>query len=117
MCSRVFSAGGGTTVKMAQLLGDRVLPESVVSARRRVRSRVSDLREPLRSRRESLVPGPDIIGMIEENVSQMRTRFVRRDNLLDRIRSRRGGDGQGTGEDSGSQGQSGSASANADSMV
>lgn len=95
---------------MAQLLGDRFLPESVVSMRRRVRSRVSDLREPLRSRREDLVPGPDIIGMVEENVSQARSRFVSRASLLERVRDRQSGEDQ---EGSG-QGNQGS---NTNSMV
>lgn len=81
---------------MAELLGDRVLPESVVSARRRMRARFSDLREPLRSRRSELVPGPDIIGRLEDNVTELRTRVVRRDGLIERIRMQRGGDSSGS---------------------
>lgn len=103
---------------MAQLLGDRILPEQVVSARRRIRSRVSDLREPIRARREDLVPGPDVIGRIEENISQMRTQFVRRDSLLDRIRSRQNGNGQGSGSGSGNNsGETQPASDRSDALV
>lgn len=91
---------------MAQLLGDRVLPESVVSARRRMRARFSDLREPLRSRREELVPGPDVIGRLEGSVSDLRTRFVRRDGLIERIREQRGDMASGNGDSSGGGGDS-----------
>lgn len=87
---------------MAQLLGDRFLPESVSSTRQRVRSRLSDLREPIRSRRESLVPGPDIVGMAENQFSSLRRRFVTRETLLSRIRDQAPGMG---GDSQGQQGQ------------
>lgn len=80
---------------MAQLLGDRFLPESVTSARQRLRSRVADLREPIRSRRVELMPGPDLVGRAEDQVMNLRTRFVRRESLLDRIRMQRGDDSNG----------------------
>lgn len=83
---------------MARMLGDRLLPESVQSARRRARNRVQDVREPIRQRREQLVPGPDIIGMTESRVSDLRDRFVNRTTVLERIRARREGEGQQQGE-------------------
>lgn len=91
---------------MAQLLGDRVLPEQVVSARQRIRSRVSDLREPIRSRREQMVPGPDIVGRVEDQVSSLRSSFVRRTSLLERIRSQRNGEGNGDSSGNGTNNSS-----------
>jgi len=37
-----------------------------------------------------MVPGPDVIGRLEDNVTELRTRFVRRDGLIQRIREQRG---------------------------
>lgn len=92
---------------MAQLLGDRFLPESVTSMRQSFRSRVSDLREPIRSRREELVPGPDVVGRVEEQFSNLRTRFVRRNSLMERIRSQSEGDsGSGSGNGTSGNGSS-----------
>lgn len=71
---------------MARMLGENFLPESVQSARRRVRNRVQDVRQPIRQRREDLVPGPDVIGMTEQRLSGLRDRFVSRDGLLSRVR-------------------------------
>lgn len=71
---------------MAQMLGDRLLPEAVQVQRRKVRNKITDLREPIRERRQDLVPGPDVIGSIEENVSDLRSRFVSRDTLLKRVK-------------------------------
>lgn len=76
-----------------RLIGDRVLPESVTSRRRQFRSRLQELREPIRSRREDLVPGPDIIGRLESSVVNLRDRFTSREGLLSRIRAQRGQDG------------------------
>lgn len=91
---------------MAQLLGDRFLPEQVVSARQRVRSQLSELREPVRSRRETLVPGPDLIGRLEDQVTSLRSRFVRRTSLMERIRSQRDGDSSSGQEKDSSSGSS-----------
>lgn len=97
---------------MAQLVGDRFLPEQVASARQRVRSRLSELREPIRSRREQLVPGPDIIGRVEDQFSSLRSRFVSRTSLMERIRSQR------EGEDSDSSGRdTSSPTSEADKLV
>lgn len=61
-----------------EMLGDKVLPEAIQSRRRKLRSRVMDIREPLRTRRERNVPGPDVIGKAESTVSDLRARFVNR---------------------------------------
>lgn len=79
---------------MARMLGERVLPEQVNNARRRVRARVSDIREPIRQRRQQLVPGPDLIGRTESMFRDLRDRFVSREGLLSRIRSQQEGGGQ-----------------------
>lgn len=79
-----------------RLIGDRVLPESVTSRRRQLRSRLRELRDPIRTRREDLVPGPDIIGMVESNLMNLRDRFTSRDGLLSRIRAQRDGQGEQT---------------------
>ena len=100
------------------LLGERALPDSVQSRRRSLRNRLEDLRDPIRERRESTVPGPDLIGRGEDVVEQARTRVATRDSpigsLLSRIRNRgdspdngNGGSGNG-GNNSGNDSNSGS---------
>lgn len=73
---------------MARLLGDRVLPESVQSRRRQLRTRLQDLRQPIRQRRTDL-PTPDIIGTAETQITRLRDRFVTRESVLERIQERR----------------------------
>lgn len=80
---------------MPQLLGDRLLPESVVSRRSQFRDRVRELRRPVRRFRENTVPGPDIIGSAEQRLTDVRNRLVSRQSVLDRIQARRGGGGGG----------------------
>lgn len=80
---------------MAPMLGERVLPDSVNSTRRRVRSRVRDLRQPIRSRRQNLVPGPDIIGRAENTVMDLRDRFISRDSVLGKMKSKVGSGSSG----------------------
>jgi hypothetical protein len=72
---------------MSPMLGESVLPEAVNDARRRVRSQVRSLRQPIRQRRESLVPGPDVIGQTETTLMDLRDRVATRDGLLSRVRS------------------------------
>lgn len=73
---------------MARLLGDNLLPDSVVSRRRQFRERVSDLRQPVRQFRERNVPGPDLVGTAEEQLTSLRNSIISRDSVLNRIRSR-----------------------------
>lgn len=91
--------------QMARLIGDNRLPSSVQRKRRRMREKVNDLREPIREKRESYVPGPDVIGSVESRASSLRDKFVTSDSLVSRIRDRSpiGGDG-----DSGDDGDNGS---------
>lgn len=91
-----------------QLLGDRVLPESIRQRRQSLRSRVQDLRQPIRQRRENLSP-VNVVGMVESNVRDLRDRIVSRTDVLTRIRDRRGGSSGGSGSNSGS-GSNGSSS-------
>lgn len=79
-----------------RLIGDRVLPEGIASRRRQLRGRLQELREPIRSRRQELVPGPDVIGRVESTVVDLRDRFTARDGLLARIRQQREGGEQQT---------------------
>jgi len=87
---------------MARLIGDRFVPESVQSRRRSVRSRLNEIREPIRSRREDLVPGPDLVGTAERQVSDLRDSFVSRDSIVASLREMvDGGDGDGEGSGNG----------------
>jgi len=88
---------------MARLLGDNLLPDSVVSRRRQFRERVRGLRSPVQQFRESNVPGPDLIGTAEDKLVDFRDRIISRDSVVKRIRARRsssdsssGGSGGGT---------------------
>lgn len=95
---------------MARLLGDSVLPERVQSRRRSLRNRLTELRDPVRRFREQNVPGPDVVGRLESNVSDLRDRFVSRTTVLERIRQRRqDGEGEQQGQNGNAQG-SGSSS-------
>lgn len=71
---------------MARLVGDRYLPESFVSRRRSMRQKIRELRNPVRSFRESNVPGPDVVGKVEDTLMGARDSFVRRDALVSRLR-------------------------------
>lgn len=75
---------------MSPMLGESVLPETVNDARRRVRNRVSSMRQPLRRSRQDLVPGPDLIGRAESSFTDLRNRFVNREGLIERVRSQSG---------------------------
>lgn len=88
---------------MPDMLGDNLLPDSVQSRRRGVRRRLQNLRDPVRSTRERVIPGPDVVGRAETSFSDLRRRVVSADGLMDRIRERReeGSDG---GDDSGTSG-------------
>lgn len=108
---------------MARLLGDRFVPESVQSRRRSIRSRVNSLRDPIRSRRAEFVPGPDLIGTAERQISDLRDSFVARDSAIASLREMadgkmsddegsKNGNGEPSGKDksadeSGSRGRSG----------
>lgn len=83
------------------LLGERLLPEAVNSQRRSMRTRLRNLRDPLRSFRENNIPGPNVIGELEDRAIQTRDRFVTRDMALSRLQDLRsnglsvGGNGNG----------------------
>lgn len=94
---------------MAEMLGNRFLPESVVSARRRMREQITQVREPVRRFREQNVPGPDIVGKAESQFTSLRNQFVRRDSVLEMIRQRSGSSG-GSGGSSSSNGSSNNSS-------
>jgi len=79
------------------MLGNRFLPESVVSVRRRFRERVNQARRPVREFREENVPGPDVIGRIENQAADLRSQVVQRESVIEKIRNRRGGSGSGGG--------------------
>lgn len=95
---------------MPRMLGDRHLPEAVQDRRRKLRMKVRDLRAPIRSKRSELVPGPDIVGKVEQKVGGLRDSFVSRDSVLSRIKERRadGSSGSGSSSSSGSSGSSSS---------
>lgn len=79
---------------MPRMLGEGFLPESVQAQRNKLRNRLQDLREPIRSRRESLVPGPNAIGKVESTFMDLRDRVVSRTTVLERIRARRASEGE-----------------------
>lgn len=83
---------------MPRMIGEGFLPEAVQSQRNKLRNRLLDLREPIRSTREDLVPGPDVLGKVENTVKDFRDRVVTRESVIDRIQARRGNDGEQTKE-------------------
>jgi len=106
---------------MARLLGEDALPEQVNSARRTVRRRASSLREPIRSTREDLVPGPDVIGSLESRAMGLRSKLTsagnmqsvlsEREGLANRLMNLRGSDsanGETPGNDTSEDGSRGS---------
>lgn len=86
-----------------QFLGDRLLPESLMERRQNLRSnlrsRVQEIRRPIRQRREQLSP-VDIVGMVESNARDLRDRIVSRTDVLARIRDRRQSNQNNTGNNS-----------------
>lgn len=97
---------------MAELLGERALPDSVQNRRERLRSQLEDLRDPIRSRRESTVPGPDLIGQGEDAIASARRRVVSRDSPIGGILSRIRGGGSDDGGSSGGSGGSNGGNSN-----
>lgn len=96
MClGRYLHDGGTNCMANGDMALQNVLPESVNERRMRLRQRFQSLREPIRSRREQLVPGPDLVGSVEERLMQARSQVMQRDNILQRIRQRRDGGGSG----------------------
>lgn len=75
---------------MARLLGDKVMPEAVQSRRRTLRSKLRNARRPIKQTRQDLVPGPDILGRLENSVMNVRDRFITRDSVVGRIKERQG---------------------------
>lgn len=75
------------------MLGEQVLPEEVQSRRRKVRRRLNQLREPIRSRRQDVVPGPDIIGTAEQNIMNLRSRLTGGSGILPSMRGSDGSSG------------------------
>ena len=84
---------------VGRMLGENILPESVNERRRNLRSRVQSLREPIRNRRESLVPGPDVIGRAESRAMDLRDRVLSREGVLSRIRMRRSSGSEDSSQD------------------
>ena len=84
------------------MLGDNLLPQSVQDSRRQIRSRLQDLRQPVKNARES-IPGHDLIGKAENQFSSIRDQFLSRKTLMERIQELRSQQGQ-------NQAQSGSGS-------
>lgn len=101
---------------MARMLGEKLLPEAVQSRRRMLRERLMDVRDPVRRRRQEMVPGPDIIGTAERNLAQMRNKVVNRDGVLPRLRGGSGGGGPSSGSSSNSS-NSGSSSSNSTTQM
>lgn len=94
---------GGGNISMAELLGERLTPDSIQERRKALRQRLQSLRDPIRRRRERMVPGPDLVGQTENTVVGLRRRLVRRDLPSDLLSRVRGSDGE-----NGSNGSSGS---------
>jgi hypothetical protein len=90
---------------MARMLGEKLLPNSINTQRRRVRERVMDLREPIRQRRIELVPGPNVVEEVESRLRATRDSFVSRDSIMNRIEELRSDD-SGNGSSGESEGQS-----------
>lgn len=96
------------------LIGDNLLPEAAVSQRRSMRQRLRSLRDPIRSFRQNNIPGPDVVGQLEDRIIQARDQFVTRDMVLSRLQDLRsnggmmsnGGSGNGSGNSGGSSGSS-----------
>lgn len=95
----LFHRGG--ELKLADMLGNRILPNSVVSARRRVRERLSEVRRPVRQFREDNVPGPDVIGNVEAQLTELRDNFMQRESVVSSIRERRSSSSSGSSSNSG----------------
>jgi len=103
---------------MPSMLGDRLLPQSVQTRRRQVRSKLQDLRQPVKSRRESIVPGPNLVGKAENRFSSAKDRFLQRQTVLQRIKSMRQSQGQNqSSSSSGSSSGSGSSQSNSPTMT
>lgn len=90
---------------MPHMLGENFLPESVMQRRRQVRDRLQSLRQPIKSTRESL-PGPNVIGQVENSAKSFRDKFVSRQNVLSRIKNMRSQSGSSGGNSGGSSGGS-----------
>lgn len=95
---------------MARMLGEQVIPRSVNLKRRQLRSKLRELREPIRRRRSEMVPGPDVVGQLESRINQTTDKIVRRDGVVDRIKQARSG-----GSNGGSSGGSSSQQTDSDS--
>lgn len=80
------------------MLGERILPNSVNQRRRQLRSRINNLRQPIRSRRENLSPF-NVVGAVENTVSDVTDRIVARTAVLERITDRRSSETQNQGGD------------------
>lgn len=85
---------------MPEMLGNNFLPSSITSARRRFREKVTELREPVKRFREQNIPGPDVIGKTEEQMTSLRDDFVRRESVLSSIKDRASGSNGGSNSSS-----------------
>jgi len=92
---------------MNDMLGNRLLPETVNEQRRKVRSRLRSLRRPIQERREQAVPGPDVIGGTEERLNSIKQRLSDGVAPTDRLPTPGQGDTSDTDTDTGSDSSSG----------
>lgn len=76
---------------MADLLGNRLLPESLASKRRDLRNRLNEIRQPLRDFRTNMVPGPNVVEMTESQFMGLRNKVTERDSAMNTIARRRSG--------------------------
>lgn len=72
---------------MAPMIGEGFIPESIQSRRRSLRNRLRNMRQPIMEFRQQNIPGPDVVGTVENNLMDLRDRFVNREKILSRIRS------------------------------
>lgn len=105
MCSKIPYTPGGN-VNLA-LLGENILPEVVNSQRRSMRDRLRNLRDPVQSFRINSVPGPNIVGDLEDRFVEARDSFVTQDNILSRLQDIRGDSMTANNGNNGSSDESG----------
>lgn len=96
---------------MPHMLGENFLPESVMQRRRQVRDQLQSFRQPIKSAREN-IPGPDVIGQVENSAKSLRDKFVSRQSVLSRIKNMRSQAGSSGGSSGGSSSGSGSSQPN-----
>lgn len=102
---------------MARMLGEKMLPEAVQSRRRMIRERLMDARDPIRRRRQNMVPGPDIIGTAERNIADLRNKVVEREGILSRVKGDRNSSSSSSSSSSVSSTSGSSSSSSTDQLT